>query len=432
MSKEKLLAFARTAKAKYGDGVVGTAHKTATEDRRIPSGSLMLDYALGGGYRVGWITSLYGEKSGGKTTTAIRGMAVAQKLCRNCYRPANNVVALPPSEAELKDNPDARWSATGECLCFAEGIYVPQVPEFKDEDGKKIPGNSKKYGEAKEAWEQKLKANSYEELVCAWIDAENAFDKKWATKIGMDTRRLFFVRPEAGEDAVDIMHALVCTAEVDLLCIDSIAQLVPQKELTEAMENWQQGLQARIVNKATRKLVSGSSFVTNSRRAVTQFWINQVREKITMFGDPTVKPGGKGQEFAVHAEIKFKKSKQEVDDEQYGDKDEVVKVPRLETFFFSVTKNRTAGTRGVEASYTQRMRNTEAGAAAEVVDEEELRKLAMHYLVTQTKKGSGTVYELAGVEYTSQKAIATALRDDPVLAGAVRKALLEHMLKGAV
>lgn len=429
--KEKLAAFARSAKAKYGAGGIGTAQKTATEDRRVETGSVMLDYALGGGVRVGWITSLYGEKSGGKTTTAIRCMAVFQDRCRNCYRPAKNIEPVPPSEAELKEDSDARWSAKGECTCFAEGLYVPQVPEFKGDDGKKLAANSKKYDEAKTAWEQKLRENSYEEVVCAWIDAENAFDKKWSAKLGLDNRRLFYVRPEAGEDAVDIMHALVCTAEVDVLCIDSIAQLVPQKELTEAMENWQQGLQARIVNKSTRKLVSGSSFVTNSYRAVTQFWINQVREKITMFGDPTVKPGGKGQEFAVHMELKFKKSKQEVEDEQYGDKDEVVKVPKLETFFFSVTKNRTAGTRGVEGSYTHRMRDTEAGPAGQLVDDEEIFKLAMHYLVTQTKKGGASIYTLADTEYTSQKSIAVALRDDKELGTAVRKALLAQMLKGA-
>ena len=431
MAKEMLKAAYRAAKAKHGVGV-GRGDSTATEDRRIPSGSLMLDYALGGGLRVGWILSLYGEKSGGKTTTAIRIMATAQGYCRNCYRPAKNVVAVPPTEVELVEDPDTRWTASGQCDCFSVGLYKPEPPEFKDEDGKKIAGNSKKNSEAKEAWESGLKLNSYDELVCVWIDAENAFDKTWASKLGMDTRRLMFVRPESGEEAVDIMHALVSTAEVDLMCIDSIAQLVPQKELTESMEDWQQGLQARIVNKSSRKLVAGSSAVANSRRSVSQIWINQVREKITMFGDPTVKPGGKGQEFAVHAEIKFKKSKQEMSAEQYGDKTEVVSVLDSETFSFTVTKNRTAGTRGVEGTYTQRSRDTEAGPAGQVLEEDLVRKLAMHYLTDQVKKGSASTYTLAGREYTSQKALFTDLHDDRELFNAIRAALLERMLKGAI
>lgn len=423
----KLSAFGKTARANYGSGAIGRGDTTPSEDRRLPSGSIRLDHGLGGGYRVGWITSLYGEKSGGKTSTAIRAAALAQHYCRNCYRHVDGVEAVEPSAEALKENPDERWTAKGQCTCYAEGIYKPDRPD-------KIPNEKPKaYRERMEQWEADMQKNSYEEFICAWIDMENAFDKKWAAKIGIDNRRLFWARPESAEEAIDIMHSLVCTVEVDWMCIDSIAQLVPEKELTEAMEKWQQGLQARLVNKASRKLVSGSSVVANSSRAITQIWINQVREKITMFGDPTVKPGGKGQEFAVHAEIKFKKSKQELISEQYGTKDDQLTIPVAETFSFTVTKQRTAGTRGVSGHYIQRMRDNNAGGkAGEVMQDEDVFKLAMHFLVDQTKKGSGSVYSLAGTDYTSQKTLAKELREDPELGAVVRETLLARMLQGAV
>lgn len=426
----KLAAFTRAAKAKYGKGKIGRADTTPTDDRRITSGSLRLDYALGGGYRVGWITSLYGEKAGGKTTTAIRALAHGQVLCRNCLRLAANVEAVEPSAAELKEDPDARWSAKGQCTCFAEELYKPEVPEFRDDKDKKIAGNTKKYKEAHEAWSKKLTKNSYEEFVCAWIDMETKFDKVWATKLGLDCRRVLFIRPEHAEEAIDIMHALACTIEVDFVVIDSIAQLVPMKELSESMEVWQQGLAARLTNKFVRKLVSGGAMVANANRTLTQIWINQTREKIgVIFGDPTVKPGGKGQEFAVAAEIRFRKSKIENRQEQYGTKEEVVDIPVKETFFFQCTKNQTESVSSVKGTYTQQMRDNDAGPRGRIIEEEEIHKLAMHWLVEQDKKTKN--YTLAGTEYTSQKSMMVAIRSDDILRAAIKKVLLETMLKVA-
>lgn len=428
----KLAAFAKAAKAKYGKGKVGRADTTPTDDRRIASGSLRLDYALGGGYRVGWITSLYGEKSGGKTTTAMRALAHGQQLCRNCLRLAEDVEGVEPSAAELKEDPEARWSGKGQCTCFAEGLYKPEVPEFRDDKDKKIAINTKKYKEIRDAWAAKLTKNSYEEFVCAWIDMETTFDKNWATKLGLDCRRVLFIRPEHAEEAIDIMHALACTIEVDFVVIDSIAQLVPMAELSESMEVWQQGLAARLTNKFVRKLVSSGAMVANANRTLTQIWINQTREKIgVMFGDPTVKPGGKGQEFAVAAEIRFRKSKVENRQEVWGNKEkgEVVDIPTEETFFFQCTKNKTATVSGVKGTYTQQMRDNDAGLMGRIIEEEEVFKLAMHYLVEQDKKTKN--YNLAGTEYTSQKSMMVAIRSDEVLRTVIKKVLLETMLKAA-
>lgn len=421
----KLVTFAKTAKKKYG-GVVGRADITPTNDRRLPTGSFSLDLALGGGYRVGWVTSLYGEKSGGKTTSAIRGLSIAQNFCRNCYRPVMDVQAVEPSKEDLNEDPDARWSATGTCDCYKAGLYVPEEPIREKEE------KAADYRDRVEAWRKRLQKNSYEELVTSWVDPEGTFDKKYATDLGMDCRRVLYVRPESAEEGIDILHALVCTVEVDFLALDSIANLVPMSELSSSMVEWQQGLQARLMNKAIRKLISGSSMVARQHRAITQIWINQVRDKIgTVYGDPTVKPGGKGQEFAVCAEIKFGKSAVEYGESVYGSKEkkEVDRIPKRETFFFEVTKNKTAGTKKVTGRYTQLMRTTKEGKKGAVVELDDVYKRVMMSLV-KLKKNSKGKYVLLNKEYSSQKAILDSLKDDPVFYEKVKKTLLDLMLEG--
>lgn len=424
----KLGAFTKAAKKRYGPGAVGRADTTPTDDRRLPSGSLLLDYVLGGGYRVGWITALYGKKSGGKTTTAIRALMNSQNFCRNCLRPAKNVQAVPPSAEELAEDPEARWSAEGECTCFAEGLFRPDPPEFRDEKGTKLKAGSKKEKEALDAWKAGLSANSYEEYVTAWMDVENSFAKDYAAKIGLDCRRVMFIRPESAEDGIDLLHSLACTVECDMLAVDSIAQLVPTAELEASTMDWQQGLQARLVNKMSRLLVRDASMVANQHRSFTQIWINQTRTNIGMrFGDPTVKPGGAGQEFAVHAEVRFDKPKRTYIEEQYGakDKGEVYKILSTETFFFDGTKNKTASTVGVRGSYTQSCRANDAGPAYRMMEDDLIYSLAMHHLVTQDKKKD---YLLAGKAYSNQKSIKQAIREDAELQQAVRETLLDTML----
>ena len=261
----------------------------------------------------------------------------------------------------------------------------------------------------------------------AWIDVEGAYSKTWFAKLGLDNRRVLLIRPTNAEEAIDICHALVLTSEVDLMVIDSIAQLVPQKEITASMEDWQQGLQARLINKAARKIVSALSVQANRERPMTQLWINQTREKIgVMFGSPIVKPGGKGQDFAIHAEIQFNRSKVKTVNEQYGTKEEVVTIPIEETFSFKNTKNRTAATRSSAGEYTQTMRDNDRGPAGTIIEDEYIFKLAMHYLV-ETDKKKGT-YTLGTHVFTSQKELLNLIKDDAEFLGALRATLLNHIL----
>jgi RecA/RadA recombinase len=342
------------------------------------------------------------------------------------------VESVPPSDEEIAElGEDARWSASGYCDCHAEGLF-----KTEEEPKKESSEKPKEYAARVERWKLCLQLNSYEEFVIAWVDLENAYHKGWFSKLGVDSRRVLLIKPTNAEEAIDICHAMALTNEVDLMVIDSIAQLVPQKEITASMEEWQQGLQARIVNKAGRKLVSAMTQQEVRARPMTQMWTNQTREKIgVMFGDPTVKPGGKGQDFVIHAEVKFMRSKRKTVAEQYGSKDEVVTIPIEETISFKTTKNRVAATNGSEGEYVQSMRDNDFGPQGTVLEDDYIFKLAMHYLIVNDKKKGiyapreGSIRETIGdYTWTSQKEILSKVREDKSFKRIVKTTLLDHVL----
>lgn len=425
--KTALASFVKGAQKNYGARAIGRGDANPAIRRVVPLGPIRLDHALGGGIHIGAVHSFYGEKSGGKTTTAAITVARFQKLCRNCYRDATDIVAVPPPPEVLKDDPHARWGATGKCTCFAENLFSPEPPDFKDDGGKKLAQNSGKYKAALEQWRIEMSENSYEEYVCAWFDLEQSFDEKYLSLYGADPRRIQLIRPESAEITIDVLHAGARTVEIDLIVLDSIAQMAPNKEIESSAEDWQQGLQARLVNKMSRMLMSDASMVANHARSFTQIWINQTREKIgVMFGDPTTKPGGKGQEFAAHIELKFKKGKIEKRSIEMGSKDETVDKVETETFTFECTKNKRASTKGVSGYYAVRRESTDAGGAGSFIEFDDIGRMAMHFLVKQDPKSKK--YGLAGEEYDSQKALLGRLREDAALFAATKTVLLEMFI----
>jgi len=415
---DRLAAHAKLIKKNFNAGT------NRTRDRRISTGSIQLDVALGGGLPVGRNVLFWGEKSGGKSTAAARAVATNQNLCRRCLRQASNVEAVPPTPEALEEDPDARWSSVGECNCVEQGIVNPAPPAKEPKE------KPKDYKDRILQWREDLKKNSYEEFICAWVDPEDAYDSAWATQVGVDDRRLYFCRPTTGEEASDIVEVLVESGAVDLLVVDSLAHFTPRKEIEEGAEEWQQGLQARIVNKGIRAWVSMNARNKNQGIYCSQIWINQVRMKIgVMFGSPEVKPSGKGQDFAIHAEVKFMASKVEAVSEQYGNKDEKNIFPVKETVRYKITKNRTAATRGVEGSYEQTMRATSAVPAGTVLEDDWLFKQAMKYLVTEHKKPAKgqEKYEIGGQFFKTQVALKAAITGEGELAQVVRTAIIQEL-----
>ncbi len=124
--------------------------------------------------------------------------------------------------------------------------------------------------------------------VCAYVDVEHAIDPEYAHKLGVDVDNLFISQPTTGEEALDIMDALIRSSAIDIVVLDSVAALVPKAELEGDMGDSHVGLHARLMSQALRK-VAGSINRTNT----AAIFINQIRQKIgVMFGNPETTSGG--------------------------------------------------------------------------------------------------------------------------------------------
>jgi recombination protein RecA len=129
--------------------------------------------------------------------------------------------------------------------------------------------------------------------VAAFIDAEHALDPSWAKKLGISLEGLLVSQPTSGEEAMQIAELLIKSNAVDIIVIDSVAALVPQKELDGEIGDSFVGLQARLMSQAMRKLTGAIA-----KSKTTVIFINQIREKIgVMFGSPETTPGGKALKF---------------------------------------------------------------------------------------------------------------------------------------
>ncbi len=139
--------------------------------------------------------------------------------------------------------------------------------------------------------------------IAAIIDAEHAFDRFYAEKLGVDTNELLIAQPDCGEQALDIADELIRSAAVDLVVIDSVAALTPKAEIEGDMGDNRVGLQARLMSQALRKLTA-----TINKTQTTCIFINQLREKIgVMFGSPETTTGGNALKFYASVRIDIRK-----------------------------------------------------------------------------------------------------------------------------
>ena len=223
--KEKALETTRLQIEKqYGQGSLmklGTQSNTAGIDV-VPSGSIMLDEALGiGGYPRGRIIEMYGPESSGKTTLALHAIAEAQKL---------------------------------------GGI-------------------------------------------AAFVDAEHALDPVYAKNLGVNIDDLWVSQPDSDKKEIEIKKSLVRSSTVDIIVVDSVAALTPQKEIEGDMGDAQMGLQARLMSQALRKLTA----IVGKSNCIVIF-INQIRMKIgVMFGNPETTTGGQALKFYTSVRLEIRR-----------------------------------------------------------------------------------------------------------------------------
>lgn len=237
---EKLKALQAAVAKIEKDFGKGTIMKLGDETTQpvdvIPSGSILLDNALGvGGYPRGRIVEIFGPESSGKTTMALHAIAEAQK-----------------------------------------------------QGG-----------------------------IAAFIDAEHAFDRFYAAKLGVDIANLLVSQPDNGEQALDIADQLIRSAAVDIIVIDSVAALTPKAEIEGVMGESRVGLQARLMSQALRKLTS-----VISKTKTTCIFLNQLREKIgVMYGNPETTTGGNALKFYASVRLDIRKGEAlKEGDKVYGNK----------------------------------------------------------------------------------------------------------------
>ena len=207
----------------------------------IPSGSILLDEALGiGGYPKGRVIEMYGPESSGKTTLALHVVAESQK-----------------------------------------------------QGG-----------------------------IAAFIDAEHAFDRFYAKKLGVDVENLLISQPDCGEQALEIAENLIRSGAIDVIVIDSVAALTPKSEIEGEMGDSKMGLQARLMSQAMRKLTA-----TISKTGCVCIFINQLREKLgVMFGNPETTTGGNALKFYSSVRLDIRKVSQIKDGENISGNRVKVKV----------------------------------------------------------------------------------------------------------
>jgi recombination protein RecA len=142
--------------------------------------------------------------------------------------------------------------------------------------------------------------------VAAFIDAEHALDPEYAKRIGVNINDLLISQPDNGEQALDIVETLVNSGQVGIIVVDSVAALVPQKEIEGEMGDQHMGLQARLMSQALRKLTS-----IISKSNCTVIFINQIRMKIgIVFGNPETTTGGNALKFYSSVRIEVRRSAQ--------------------------------------------------------------------------------------------------------------------------
>jgi recombination protein RecA len=147
--------------------------------------------------------------------------------------------------------------------------------------------------------------------IAAFIDAEHAFDRVYAEKLGVDIENLIISQPDNGEQALEIAENLIRSGAIDIVVIDSVAALTPKSEIEGEMGDSKMGLHARLMSQALRKLTA-----TISKTNCTVFFINQLREKIgVMFGNPETTTGGNALKFYASVRLDIRRSSQIKDGE---------------------------------------------------------------------------------------------------------------------
>ena len=237
--------------------------------------------------------------------------------------------------------------------------------------------------------------------IAAFIDAEHAFDRNYAQKLGVDIENLIISQPDNGEQALEIAENLIRSGAIDIVVIDSVAALTPKSEIEGEMGDSKMGLHARLMSQALRKLTG-----TISKTHCTVFFINQLREKIgVMFGNPETTTGGNALKFYASVRLDIRRSSQIKDGENViGNRTKV-----------KVVKNKVAPpfkTAEFDIMYGEGVSKT--GEILDLaVEFEVIKKAGSWFSYGETKLGQG------------RDAVKTLIKDNPELADELEQKIKE-------
>ena len=239
--------------------------------------------------------------------------------------------------------------------------------------------------------------------IAAFIDAEHAFDRHYAEKLGVDIENLIISQPDNGEQALEIAENLIRSGAIDIVVIDSVAALTPKSEIEGEMGDSKMGLHARLMSQALRKLTG-----TISKTHCTVFFINQLREKIgVMFGNPETTTGGNALKFYASVRLDIRRSSQIKDGENViGNRTKV-----------KVIKNKVAPpfkTAEFDIMYGEGVSKT--GEILDLAVEFEIvKKAGSWFSYGDTKLGQG------------RDAVKTLIKDNPELADELEQKIKEYI-----
>lgn len=239
--------------------------------------------------------------------------------------------------------------------------------------------------------------------IAAFIDAEHAFDRHYAEKLGVDIENLIISQPDNGEQALEIAENLIRSGAIDIVVIDSVAALTPKSEIEGEMGDSKMGLHARLMSQALRKLTA-----TISKTNCTVFFINQLREKIgVMFGNPETTTGGNALKFYASVRLDIRRSSQIKEGESViGNRTKV-----------KVVKNKVAPpfkTAEFDIMYGEGVSKT--GEILDLaVEFEIIKKSGSWFSYSDTKLGQG------------RDAVKSLIKDNPELADELEQKIKEHI-----